>query len=398
MTAEIPKRPLGKTGARVSALGVGSHHLGDAASFAEADRIVAEAIDGGVTFFDNCWEYNNGKSEDWMGRALSEGGRRDKVVLMTKVCTHGRGGSLAMKMLEESLRRLRTDHLDVWQIHGVVFDDDPDLVYRKGGVLEALDEAKRAGKTRFVGFSGHKNPAVHHEMIVRGYPWDTCQFPLNPFDASFRSFASVVLPACTARGIGVLGMKPLTGKAKPIDNGIATAEEMLRYAMSLPVATTICGMESVDKLRRNLAVAQGFEPMTAVEMTHLRDRCKATAADGRFELYKVSLAFDNPQARLSRRSGGEGSEAGARLRHGQRPTEVSRHPFENRPRSIETLHRSVEILPLRIEIGPVSRETGPRSIRTGPFPFGTGPPSFDGGGGRREEGAGRMKKRLSPMD
>ncbi|HEY3818258.1 MAG TPA: aldo/keto reductase [Polyangiaceae bacterium] len=297
MTAAIPMRALGLTGAKVSALGVGGHHLGDAASFAEADRIVGEAIDGGVTFFDNCWEYNNGRSEDWMGRALSVGGRRDKIALMTKVCTHGRDAALATKMLEESLRRLRTDHLDVWQVHGVVFDDDPDLAYRKGGVLEALDAAKRAGKTRFVGFSGHRSPDVHFDMIARGYAWDTCQFPLNPFDATYRSFAERVLPACNTRGIAVLGMKPMTGKASPIQKGLVSAEEMLRYAMSLPVATTICGMESVDKLRANLKVAQGFEPMSHTAMQKLRDRCRDTAADGRFELYKVSLAFDNPQAR-----------------------------------------------------------------------------------------------------
>ncbi len=297
MTAAIPQRALGKTGVKISALAVGGHHLGDASSFAEADRIVGEAIDGGITFFDNCWEYNNGRSEDWLGRALSVGGRRDKVQVMTKVCTHGRDATLAVKMLEESLRRLRTDHLDVWQVHGMGFDNDPDLAYRKGGVLEALDEAKRAGKTRFVGFSGHKSPDVHYDLVTRGYGWDTCQFPLNPFDATYRSFAEKVLPECNARGIAVLGMKPLTGKAGPVQKGIVSAEEMLRYAMSLPVATTICGMESVDKLRANLKIAQGFEPMSAGAMQKLRDRCRETAVDGRFELYKVSLAFDNPHAR-----------------------------------------------------------------------------------------------------
>jgi aryl-alcohol dehydrogenase-like predicted oxidoreductase len=293
----IPRRPLGKTGLEVSALGLGGHHLGDAGSFEWADRIVGEAIDGGITFFDNCWEYHNGRSEEWLGRALSTGGRRDKVVLMTKVCTHGRDAGLAMRMLEESLRRLRTEHLDVWQVHGVVFDNDPELAYRKGGVLEALDLAKRQGKTRFVGFTGHKSPAVHVEMITRGYPWDTCQFPLNPYDAQYRSFAQTVLPECNKRGIAALGMKPMTGKAGPIAHGILTPEEMLRYAMSLPVATTICGMDSLDKLRANLAVAGGFEPMRADEMQRIRERCMPTAGDGRFELYKVSLAFDNPEAR-----------------------------------------------------------------------------------------------------
>lgn len=300
MSAAIPLRPLGKTGARVSALGVGGHHIGDATSFIEADRIVGEAVEGGATFFDNCWEYNNGRSEDWMGRALSTGGRRDKVLLMTKVCTHGRDADLAMKMLEESLRRLRTDHLDVWQIHGVGFDNDPDLIYRKGGVLEALEQAKRAGKVRFVGFTGHKNPDVHYDMLTRGYPFDTCQFPLNPFDATYRSFEQRVLPECQRRGVAVLGMKPMTGKAGPVDKKVATSEELLRYAMSLPgVSTTISGTETVDKLRSNLKVAQDFKPMHPEEMQAIRDRCRGPAADGRFELYKVSLAFDNPEARLA---------------------------------------------------------------------------------------------------
>ena len=297
MNAPIPQRPLGRTGVTVSALGLGGHHLGSAAAYEVAERIVGEAVDGGITFFDNCWEYHNGRSEEWLGRALSGGGRRDKVILMTKVCTHGRDGSLATAMLEESLRRLRTDHLDVWQVHGMGFDTDPALAYRKGGVLEALDAAKRAGKVRFVGFTGHKNPDVHMSMIRLGYAWDTCQFPLNPFDATYRSFEKTVLPECNRRGIAVLGMKPMTGKAGPIQKQIATPLEMLSYAMSLPVATTICGMESPEKLAANLKVAQGFEPMNQPQMQALRDRCAATAADGRFELYKVSLAFDNPQAR-----------------------------------------------------------------------------------------------------
>jgi aryl-alcohol dehydrogenase-like predicted oxidoreductase len=301
MSASIPVRPLGKSGLRVSALGAGGHHLGGADSYATAERIVGEAIDGGVAFFDNCWEYHNGRAEEWLGRALAAGGRRrrDDVVLMTKVCTHGRDASIAMRMLDESLLRLQTDHLDVWQVHGVVFDNDPDLAYRKGGVLEALDAAKRAGKVRCVGFTGHKRPELHLEMLRRGYPFDTCQFPLNPFDATYRSFERTVLPECNLRGIAVLGMKPITGNAGPVRRHVATAEEMLRYAMSLPVATTICGMESLEVLRANLKVAQGFEPMSAAGMQELRDRCATTAADGRFELYKVSLAFDNPQARLA---------------------------------------------------------------------------------------------------
>ncbi len=292
----IPQRPLGRTGAKISALGLGGHHLGDFKTVDEAIRLVHEAVDAGITFYDNCWEYWNGRAEDWLGRALR--GRRDKVFLMTKVCTHGRDAGLALKMLNESLRRLQTDHLDLWQVHGVSFDNDPELAYAKGGVLEALDQAKRQGKARFVGFTGHKDPAIHLDMIRRGYPFDTVQMPLNCLDATFRSFEKQVLPEVNRRGIAALGMKPMGGTAWAVKSGLVKAEEMLRYAMSLPVATTIAGMDSFDVLRQNLRVARGFKPMTAAEMQALRDRCAKAAGDGRYEPYKLSLKFDNPQARL----------------------------------------------------------------------------------------------------
>jgi uncharacterized protein len=293
---EIPQRPLGRTGVKVSALGLGGHHLGDLKTVDEAIRLVHEAVEAGITFYDNCWEYWNGRAEDWLGRALK--GRRDKVVLMTKVCTHGRGADLAMKMLEESLRRLQTDHLDVWQIHGVSFDNDPELAYAKGGVLEAFDKAKKQGKVRFVGFTGHKDPDIHLDMIRRGYPFDTVQMPLNCLDASFRSFEKKVLPELIKREIAPLGMKSMGGSAPAVKAGLVKAEEMLRYAMSLPVATTIAGMDSIDVLRQNLRIARGFKPMTKEAMQALRDRCAEAAGDGRYEFYKLSLRFDNPQARL----------------------------------------------------------------------------------------------------
>src|SRR3954454_6860314 len=291
----IPQRPLGRTGAQVSALGLGGHHLGDLKTVEEAIRLLHEAVDAGITFFDNCWEYWNGRAEDWLGRALK--GRRDKVFLMTKVCTHGRGADLALKMLDESLRRLQTDHLDLWQVHGVGFDNDPELAYANGGVLEALDQAKRQGKARCVGFTGHKDPAIHLDMIRRGYPFEAVQMPLNCLDATFRSFEEQVLPELSRRGIAALGMKPMGGTAGAVKSGLVTAEEMLRYAMSLPVATTITGIDSLDVLRQNLRVARGFTPMTAAEMQALRDRCTEAAGDGRYEPYKLSLKFDNPQAR-----------------------------------------------------------------------------------------------------
>ncbi|HEY3593251.1 MAG TPA: aldo/keto reductase [Polyangiaceae bacterium] len=294
----IPTRVLGKTGARVSVLGFGGHHLGDAESADTATDLVHAAVDAGITFFDNCWEYHNGKSEVWMGRALA--GKRDKVFLMTKVCTHGRSADLAMSMLETSLRRLQTDHLDLWQIHGVAFDNDPERAFAKGGVIEALDQAKRQGKVRFVGFTGHKDPAIHLKMLSYKYPFDTVQMPLNCFDASFRSFERDVLPEAVKQGVAPLGMKPMTGRASPVKLGVVSAEEMLRYAMSLPgIALTITGMESRERLEQNLRIARGFKPMSEGDLQALRDRCQGTAADGRFEPYKVSLQFDNPEARLA---------------------------------------------------------------------------------------------------
>ncbi len=295
-TGDIPRRPLGKTGLTVSALGLGGHHLGDADSVNEAMNIVHEAIDTGITFFDNCWEYHNGKSENWLGRALT-GGRRDKVVLMTKVCTHGRTKQVAMKMLEESLRRLQTDHLDVWQIHAITYDNDPELAYAKNGVLEAFEQAKQQGKVKFVGFTGHKDPGLHLKMIEMGYPFDTVQLPFNPFDYGFFSFEQQVLPVLTQKQIAPLGMKSMNGGGEAIKRGLVTAEELLRYAMSLPVATTIAGMDSLDVLHQNLRIARGFTSMTAAEMMELRARCAPTAADGRYEPYKVTIRYDNPETR-----------------------------------------------------------------------------------------------------
>jgi len=170
-------------------------------------QMVSEAIEGGVTFFDNCWEYHRGKSEEWLGRALK--GRRDRLFLMTKVCTHGRDKALAMNMLEESLRRLQTDHLDLWQIHGVSFENDPDRFIRPNGAAEALALAKKQGKIRYAGFTGHKDPSIHLKMLRTGFPFDSVQMPLNPFDRNFDlSFEREVLPEVNRRGIAALGMKP----------------------------------------------------------------------------------------------------------------------------------------------------------------------------------------------
>jgi uncharacterized protein len=293
--AQVPKRELGKTGAQVSVLGVGGYHLGSTKDQQEATELVARAMDAGINFFDNCWDYHDGLSEERMGTALR--GKRDQAFLMTKVCTHGRGKDVAMQMLEESLRRLQTDHLDLWQIHEVIYYNDPDLIFAPGGAAEALLAAKQQGKVRFVGFTGHKDTAIHLRMLAQGFPFDTVQMPLNAFDATFRSFETQVMPEANKRGIGVLGMKSLGGSGEMVTNGAITAQEGLRYAMSLPVGTTISGMDSLGVLEQNLEVARGFQPMSASEMQALRDRVKVYAADGRFELFKTTKKYDGAVGR-----------------------------------------------------------------------------------------------------
>jgi predicted aldo/keto reductase-like oxidoreductase len=292
---EIPLRTLGRTGERVSILGLGGYHLGTLPSVTDAIRLVHEAIDAGVRFFDNAWEYHDGRSEEWLGRALD--GRRDQVFLMTKVCTHGRDRRVAMQQGEESLRRLKTDHLDLWQVHEVIYENDPDLHFANNGVVEALDQARKDGKVRFVGFTGHKSPAIHLKMLAHDYAFDTVQMPLNCFDATYRSFEQQVLPELQRRGIAALGMKSLGGDGQPILHGVVSPEEALRYAMSLPIATTISGIDSLSVLRQNVAVARGFTPMPPGEMQALRERCAGFAADGHLELFKSTKRYDGAVGR-----------------------------------------------------------------------------------------------------
>lgn len=287
---QIPRKPFGRTKERVSIIGMGGHALGAAPSLKEAIAIAHEAIDAGVNFFDNAWEYHDGKAEEWMGKALK--GKRDKVFLMTKVCSHGRDKKVAMEQLEQSLKRLQTDHLDLWQIHEVVYFDDPDRHFVKGGAVEALDEAKKQGKVRYVGFTGHKHPDIHLKMLSHNYPFDAVLMPLNPFDATYRSFEQRVLPEVVKRGIAGLGMKSLSGNGQPINKRVITVEEALRYAMSLSVATTISGIDSLAVLRQNLTIARGFRPMKPEEMDTLRKRCAKDASDGHLELYKSTLKYD----------------------------------------------------------------------------------------------------------
>jgi predicted aldo/keto reductase-like oxidoreductase len=255
---QSPKRAMGKTGLQVSILGVGGYHLGTVAGQQEVNNMVALALDHGINFFDNAWEYHGGMSEERVGTALK--GRRDQAILMTKVCTHGRKKDIAMQMLEESLTRLQTDHLDVWQVHEVIYYNDPELAYAADGVVEALAAAKQQGKVRFVGFTGHKNPSIHLEMLNRGFAFDTVQMPINPFDPSYRSFEREVLPVAVQKGMAVFSMKSMGGSGEAIVNGALTPTEALSYAMSVPgVSTTISGMDSIAVLRQNLRILQRLQ-------------------------------------------------------------------------------------------------------------------------------------------
>jgi predicted aldo/keto reductase-like oxidoreductase len=294
-SATIPRRRFGRHQEEVAALALGGYHLGTVKTEREAVRIVHAAIDGGITFMDNAWDYHDGGSEKRMGKALK--GRRDRVFLMTKVCTHGRDARTAMRQLEESLRRLQTDYLDLWQVHECVYYSDPDLHFAKGGVIEALDKARAQGKARYVGFTGHKDPEIHLRMLSHGYPFDSCQLPLNGFDASFRSFERGVLPELLRQGIAPLGMKSLGGNGDAVKRKAVSAEAALRYAMSLPVATTVSGIDSMRVLRQNLKIGQGFTKMSPAEMSAHRKRLASDALDGRFELYKTTAMHEGDEGR-----------------------------------------------------------------------------------------------------
>lgn len=289
-TGEMPMRALGKTGVRVSALCFGGAHWGRIESDAEAIRLLHEAVDAGITFMDNAWEYNGGRSEALMGKALQ--GRREQVFLMTKVCSHGRDKRVALQQLDESLRRLKTDYLDLWQIHEVIYDDDPDRHTAPGGAVEALLEARRQGKVRFIGFTGHKHPRIHLNMLAQEVPFDTCQMPLNVFDGTYRSFEQEVLPVVNRLDIAALAMKSLSGNAEPIKHGLVSPEEALRYVLSLPVASVVSGIDSREVLKQNLSILRRFTPMTAAEMQAVRTRLAAHAREGRFELFKSSDHYD----------------------------------------------------------------------------------------------------------
>ncbi len=288
----MPMRTLGRTGVKVSLLGIGGYHLGIPREDKEAVRMIHAAMDHGVTFFDNCWDYNGGKSEERLGMALADG-RRQKAFVMTKL--DGRTSESAEKQLEQSLRRLKMDTIDLVQVHEVIRMNDADRVFAPGGAIEALVAAQKAGKLRFIGFTGHKDPSIHAHMLEtaakHGFVFDTVQMPVNVMDAHYKSFAKTIIPQARATETAVLGMKPL-GSGLILQAGVVEAPECLRYSMSQPVAVQITGCETMGVLEQALAVALGFSPMTPAEQDRLLARTTGAAADGRFERFKTSDMFD----------------------------------------------------------------------------------------------------------
>jgi aryl-alcohol dehydrogenase-like predicted oxidoreductase len=288
----IARRTLGRTGVDVSMLGLGGAHVGTQRDERESIRIVRGAIDRGVTFLDNGWDYNEGRSESRMGKALLDG-YRDAVFLMTKI--DGRTKAAARGQIEQSLRRLRTDRIDLVQVHEVIREDDPARCFAKGGCIEALVEARRAGKIRFIGFTGHKDPELHLAMLraadARGFAFDTVQMPLNVMDAHFRSFERKVLPVLRAREIGVLAMKPLGG-GHILASKTANAVECLHYAMSLPVSVVITGCDSMAVLDQAVEAARTYRPLTERARAALLARTADAARSGRYEKFKTTDLFD----------------------------------------------------------------------------------------------------------
>ncbi len=272
----VPKRKFGRHSEMVASLALGGATLAQAASLEEATRIVAAAIDGGVTFLDNAWEYSKGRAEEWMGTALQ--GKRDKVFLMTKVCTHRTGEDTkekALAMLEESLRRLKTDRLDLWQVHQILTDTEADSIFIPGGVLEAIEQAKKQGKIRYCGFTGHADPKVHLRVLSHHYPFDAVQMPLSVFDGNENGFQKLVLPELLKQGIAPLAMKTLGGNAQAVKDGVVTSDEALRYALSLPIVSLISGINTLEWLEKNAKVATHFKPFSREEMAALEQRCSA---------------------------------------------------------------------------------------------------------------------------
>ncbi|HTL59486.1 MAG TPA: aldo/keto reductase [Candidatus Limnocylindrales bacterium] len=295
---EMPYRQLGSTDVKTSAIGLGGYHIGNPPE-AEGIRIIRTAIDRGINFMDNSWDYHDGGSEIRMGKALRDG-YRDKVFLMTKI--DGRTSASAARQIDESLQRLQTDHVDLMQFHEVIRMEDPDRIFAEGGGMEGMLAAKKAGKVRFIGFTGHKDPVVHLRMLevaaAHSFHFDAVQMPLNVMDAHFRSFGKNVLPLLVKNRIGVLGMKPL-GSGHILQSKMVSAIECLHYAMNLPTSTVITGIDRMELLDQAFEAARTFKPMSAEEVAALLTRTQQLAATGKFELFKTTANFDatahNPQ-------------------------------------------------------------------------------------------------------
>ncbi|HVP12242.1 MAG TPA: aldo/keto reductase [Phycisphaerae bacterium] len=285
-------RSLGRTGERVSAIGLGGYHIGTQKDESDSIRIIRTAIDRGITFMDNCWDYHNGGSEERMGKALRDG-YRAKVLLMTKI--DGRTKDAAAKQIDDCLRRLQTDHIDLLQHHEIIRLDDPDRIFAEGGAQEAMVAAQKAGKIRYVGFTGHKDPLVHLRMLdvadQRGFRFDAAQMPLNVMDAHFRSFGHQVVPRLVKDGIAVLGMKSM-GSGLLLESKTVKPTECLQYALSLPTSVVITGIDSLDILDQALGVVKDFKPLSPAETTALLDRTTQAAATGKYESFKTSDRFD----------------------------------------------------------------------------------------------------------
>ena len=285
-------RKLGTTGVEVSCVGLGGHHIGRIKDEAESIRLVRAAIDAGINFMDNCWDYHDGLSELRMGKALQDGYRK-RVFLMTKI--DGRTKLAAAKQIDECLLRMRTDHIDLVQHHEMIRLEDADRVFGADGAQEAVEAARKAGKLRFVGFTGHKDPLVHLRTLEvakeRGFRFDAVQLPLNVMDAHFRSFARVVVPVLVKEGIGILGMKAL-GDGYILESKTATPVECLRYALTLPTSVVITGIEKTERLDQALAVVKGFKPLTAAEVDAILAKTKAAALTGDYEKFKTGVQFD----------------------------------------------------------------------------------------------------------
>jgi len=297
-SGEMIYRQLGRTGERVSAIGLGGYHIGVPADERESIRLIRSAIDRGINFLDNSWDYMDGKCEIWMGKALRDG-YRQKVFLMTKF--DGRTKASTAKQIDESLSRLETDHVDLMQFHENIRMEDPDRFFNDG-VVDALLEAKKAGKIRYIGFTGHKDPVVHLRMLeiaeAHHFHFDTAQMPLNILDAQFRSFAHDVVPKLVEQQIGVLGMKPMAAGSLP-QKGIATGPECLRYALGLPTSVVITGITDQKTLDQAFQAASTFQPFTQAEFSALLVRTREAALSGKYEMFKTTTEADgtsrNPQ-------------------------------------------------------------------------------------------------------